>query len=137
MTLTASRSGAAFERAWHRDQATSLRFAAAYAGSDPLIASLGSKYTIFIQRITVLITTDAAQSLTIRDSATTPVVFAVVPASPGLGLQTFEFGDEGIPATVGKDIDAVVSGAGLAGNLDVECYAKIVPATAGVVASDL
>jgi hypothetical protein len=128
--------GYRFIRDFYRDVGRSLRFLAAYTGTAPYLTCPGAKYTIFIQKIILLVTTDAAQSLTFRDTATTPVVIAVVPASPGVGVITFDFGDDGIPLTEGKNFDIVPSAAGLAGWVNVEAYARIVPQEA-LVPADL
>lgn len=125
-----------FLRKYHRDVSKALQFAAAYAGSAPLITCPGAKYVIYIQKITVNITTDAAESLTVQDDGSSPRVFATVPASPGVGIQTFDFGPEGMAAQVGENIDVAVSGAGLAGWINIEAYAAI-PPTVGVVPADL
>lgn len=123
-----------FLRKYHRDVGKALQFAAAYAGSDPFIATLGAKYTTRVQKVTVNITTDAAQSLTVQDSAGR--VFCTVPTSPGVGVLEFDFGAEGMAATKGADIDIAVSGAGLAGWINIEAYALIEPET-GIVPTDL
>jgi hypothetical protein len=128
--------GGRFIREKYTDVSTSVRFINTYGGSDPLIVSPGAKYTIFIQRVLFLCTTDAAQTLTVRDSASTPVVAAFVASSPGVVLKTFDFGADGQPMTQGKDIDISVSAAGLAGWVSVEAYARILP-EAGLVPSNL
>ncbi len=98
------------------------------AGVDPtgaLIASPGSKYTIFLQKITALITTDAAAGLTFRDSAGTPVPVQSVPVSPGVGEFVLLDVTEGVPLTEGKALNLVASAAGLAGIINIEAYAKL------------
>lgn len=98
------------------------------AGVDPtgaLIASPGSKYTIYLQKLTVLITTDAAPTLTFRDSAGTPVPVSSLPANPGVGTFILLDVTEGIPITEGKALNLEASAAGLAGIVNVEAYAKL------------
>ena len=128
--------GARFLRDIYGAISQSVRFITSYTGTDPLIASPGAKYTIFIQKILFLCTTDAAQNITIRDNASTPIVATYIATSPGLGLKTYDFGAEGMPMTQGKDIDIAVSGAGLAGWISVEAYARILP-EAGLVPSNI
>jgi len=128
--------GYKFLRDTFTNVSASSRFGTGGTTIDPLIASPGAKYTIFIQKVMFLCTTDAAQNITIRDDAGTPVVAAFIATSPGLGLKTFDFGPEGQPMTKGQGIDAYISAAGLAGWLSVEAYARILP-EAGLVPSNL
>ena len=103
----------------------SVRGSVAAAGTSILPVITGqAKYTIYVQRVWVHITTDAAQSLTVRDTASTPLVLLVIPASPGTGPQVFEFPDEGFPLTEGKNLDLVLSAAGLAFNYAIDAYLK-------------
>lgn len=125
MAWRASGDGARFLRELYKNVSLSLRFAAAYTGSNPFITSPGTKYTIFVQKVLLLVTTDAAQTLTVQDSSS--VIAAYVAASPGLGLKTFDFGPEGQPMTKGADIDIIISAAALAGWISVEAYARILP----------
>jgi hypothetical protein len=83
-----------------------------------------AKYTIFVQKVVIMILTDAAQSLTLRDTNSTPKVIIVQAASPGLGLKSWDFGDDGVPLTEGKDLDLVLSAAGLAFNYEIYAYLK-------------
>jgi hypothetical protein len=126
-----------FLRAFNRDLSLSGTFAAAATGLAGACTVPAAKYTIYVQRIVFDVTTDAAQSMTFQDSAGTPVVIATIPASPGVGPQTFDFGNEGIPLTLGKNLDIATSGAGLAGRYQISAYAQINPGTASVVPSDL
>lgn len=118
-------SGAALRRLFKNVSTTLSMLAGADPSSDPLIACPGSKYTLFIQKIEVITTTDAAIALTFRDSAGTPVVIAVQAASPGVGRRVLLDVTEGVPLTEGKDLDLAAGGAGLAGRVIVEAYAKL------------
>lgn len=82
-----------------------------------------AKYTIYIRRINVIVTTDAAQAQTFKDTAGTPIVVAVVKASPGIGALTFEFAGDGFALTEGKDL-VLSSSPGLAYSYSVEAYIK-------------
>jgi hypothetical protein len=76
-------------------------------------------HTIRVTRIIVWIKTDAAQSITFQDSNGTPVVICKVPASPGADTRwDFDFGPNGAPLTLGKDLVASFSAAGLAGHME-------------------
>jgi hypothetical protein len=136
MAWRAAGDGAEATRNFYRDVSTQLAFTTAYTGSDPLISVPKAKYTIFVQSVKVHIRTDSAQSMTIRDSASSPKTIAYIPASPGVGDFSFDCGDDGLQLTEGKDIDVAVSGAGLAGDIIVKAYARIVPQEA-LVPSDL
>lgn len=81
-------------------------------------------YTIYVQRIIVWIRTDAAQSIAFQDSSAA-VEIAKVPASPGADTRwDFDFGTIGVPLTIGTDLKAVFSAAGLAGHMEWEGYQK-------------
>ncbi len=90
------------------------------------LAVRNSSYTIFVQSISVNVSTDNAATLTFKDDASTPVVIAQTKASPGLGLlEMFNGGAEGVPLTEGKNLDITASGAGLEGSLMVEAYQRL------------
>lgn len=111
-------------RRFNQDVSVTLTFAAA-ATTSTLITARDANHTVFIQKIAVYIETDAAQSLKIQDSASTPIQFALVAASPGAGYtKNWDFGPAGIGATVGKNITATFSAAGLAGHLEITAYTK-------------
>jgi hypothetical protein len=71
-------------------------------------------------------TTGVAQTITFQDDAGTPVPIAKTVASPTQGESyIFDFGPEGIPLTAGKNLDMVLSAAGLAGSIHIEGYQKL------------
>lgn len=100
-----------------------LAFAASQTTIDNLIAG-AAKYTIFIQKIVLTITTDAAQTITFQDDAAAPLVIASIPSSPGTGVINWDFGEIGRALTEGKNLDMVFSAAGLAGEVHIEGYMK-------------
>src|SRR3990167_8765707 len=109
-----------------RDESKGLAFTASNdfttSGAN-FVTVRNANYTIFLQKITVNVSTVAAQTLTFRDDASTPVVFAELPASAAKGSHTvLDGGAEGIPLTEGKNLDIVASAAGVAGSLFVEGY---------------
>lgn len=79
-------------------------------------------HTLFVTRILVAVTTDAAQTFTFQDSASTPIVIAKTKASPGIGPIDFDFGDDGTPLTEAKSFDLNISAAGLAARVHAEGY---------------
>lgn len=79
-------------------------------------------WTIFIQKITLAVTTDNAATQLFQDSAGTPIEVAKSKASPGLGPITWDFGERGFALTEGKDFQHKMSGAGMAGAVSVQAY---------------
>lgn len=85
----------------------------------------GANYQVFIQRIIVWISTDAAQSWSFEDDNGTPRQIAEVTSSPGDSTRwDFDYGDRGVPLNAGKDFELNVSAAGLAGFIVWEGYLK-------------
>lgn len=89
---------------------------------DPVFAGKAKEH-IWITRITICITTSAAQSVTVRDDGTPTPIFSV-PASAAVGAYEVEFGDDGYQVGAGLGIDLVGSGAGTAGTWVIEGYRK-------------
>lgn len=90
--------------------------------SKTLVTSKGSKWTTFVQKITVVITTSAAQIITIKDTAGTPVVIGSIAASAALGsIYTIDFGARGFALTAGKDL-VIAQTAGPAYSYSVDAY---------------
>lgn len=83
-----------------------------------------ANHTIIVTKIMVSVITDAAQSVSVQDSAGTPVIIAKTKASPGLGPITFDFGEDGTRLTEATNLVANLSGAGLAARIHVEGYQK-------------
>jgi hypothetical protein len=87
---------------------------------DPVFAGR-TKEHIFITRITICITTSAAESVTVRDDGTPTPIFSV-PASAAVGAYQVELGDDGYQVGVGLGVDLAGSGAGTAGTWVIEGY---------------
>jgi hypothetical protein len=107
----------------YRDKSTSLQVAAASAGQAGVIAAV-TGHTVYVQRIVVAILTSAAQTITFRDTAGSPVSIAIIPASAAVGtIYNFDFGARGVALTAEKGLD--ISGtAGPAYTVSVEAYAR-------------
>lgn len=106
-----------------RGRNKSLVIATADTGTKTLVTSRGAAYTIYVQRIIVTISTDAAQSITFQDSAGSPLFVEKVSSSPGVNTRwEFYFGVKGQPLTLGANLVAVLSGAGLGANINWNCY---------------
>lgn len=115
-------------RVIHSDASTSGNVVAATA-TTTAIAALSAKFTIFVQKLTIVITTSAANIITIKDSAGTPVVIGSIAASAALGsVYTIDFGSRGFALTEGKDL-VMAQTAGPAYSYTVEAYQKQTSAT--------
>lgn len=91
-----------------------------------VIIPKSASYTIFVQRIIFNCTTDAAQTLTFQDDNSSAKVIGKSAASPGLGIEIVaDFGPKGVALTEGKNLDIVVSAAGLAGQINIEAYQRL------------
>jgi hypothetical protein len=88
------------------------------------LVELKANHTIFIQKISVNVITDNAATLTFQDDNTTPRIIAGTKASPGIGPINFDFGEEGVALTEGKDFELKNSGAGLAAEITWTGYMK-------------
>jgi hypothetical protein len=95
------------------------------ADGDATLVSGRVQQTIYIQRVIVYITTDAAQSWVFTDSNGTPRKLCEVTASPGDETRwDFDFGELGMPLTEGKNFLLDVSAAGLAGHIEWYGYMR-------------
>lgn len=88
-----------------------------------LVTVRNANYTLYIQRITYVPTTVAAQAITVKDSNGTPVLVALIAASIAAPYVA-DFGAEGLPLTAGKNL-AASNTAGPGGRFKIECYAKL------------
>lgn len=127
--MSANKSAADL-RAVHRDISGNLLVAAA-TDDATLVTCRNANSTIYIQRIAFYVTTDAAQSMVFEDSNASAKKIAEIPSSPGdESPWIFDFGDNGVPLTEGKNFVMNVSAAGLAGHLEWDGYTRITSAVA-------
>lgn len=98
-----------------------------------LVTARNANSTIYIQRIVVYITTDAAQSIVFEDSNSSPRKVFEVSTSPGDETRwEYYSSDEGFALTEGKNFVMNVSATGLAGHVVWEGYTRITsPVAAG------
>lgn len=115
---------ASFLRRYWGDLSLTRQIAAADTSITDLIAVKNASYSIFVQKVTMTVSTDAAQSATLRDDASTPIVIAELPASPGEGRFEWDFGPVGVQLTEGKNLDLALSGAGLVMAVTINAYQK-------------
>jgi hypothetical protein len=117
-------------RRFYQDISGELAVAAG-TGDTTLVTVKDIYHTIYIQRIVVYVTTDAAQSASFEDSNGTAKKIAEVTTSPGDETRwDFWYGDRGVPLTEGKNFVLNVSAAGLAGQITWEGYSKLTAITA-------
>lgn len=117
--------GAGSYRSQFQDMTTQKSITTGVDGSaNPLITVKDAYHTIYVQRITVSVTTANAGTYTFRDSADTPVLVFGVPTNAAVGDHHVDFGDKGYGLTEGKDLDLAMSGAGPGAVVVVEAYQK-------------
>ena len=110
-------------RLFGTDKTTDVVLAVGDAGKDNVITPKSANHQLFIQKITASIVTAAAQAITIRDDAGTPVVIDVIPASQATSI-ILDYGPKGRALTVGKNLD-IVNTAGPAFDFHIEAYEKL------------
>lgn len=122
---------AADYRAKHRDKSTQLQVLAATADTT-IITPKSADHQLFIQSITVGVTTYAAKVWIFQDSAGTPVPIWLIsiPAAAGTtgadAQYRIDFGARGFGLTTGKNFDLNVDTAGAAAAITVEAYEVLV-----------
>ena len=115
----------------HTRKIKDLFILAATDDQTDVIAVKSANHRIYIQKITVAITTYAAKTWTFQDDASTPVpiwhisIPAAAPTTAGDATHEIDFGPTGIALTLGKNLDLDVSAAGAAGAIHIEAYEKL------------
>jgi len=108
-----------------------------YTTPAALITVRSADHRLYIQKISIGITTYAAKTWTFQDSAGTavPIGHISIPAaavalpSEG-GTIVFDFGPTGIALTLGKNLNMTMSATGAAGAIHIEAYEKLEGAVA-------
>lgn len=121
---------------WYRqvNQDISGHLAATTTTDDTTLVTVrNANSTIYIQRVIVYITTDAAQSWAFEDSNSSAKAVCKVTTSPGVDTRwDFYFGPRGLPLTEAKNFVLNVSAVGLAGTIEWYGYQRITtPMAAG------
>lgn len=125
-----------FYQGHYSDKTTDVAILAAtdYSTGDgtAIISAKSANHQLFIQKITISITTYSAKTWTFNDSAGTPVPVAhiSIPAAAVAlpsesGDITFDFGPKGFALTLGKNLLLDMSAAGAAGIIHIEAYEKL------------
>ena len=110
-----------FQR-WYTSKTTDVTLLAADSNKDNCIAVKSANHQLFIQKIFYNIVTSAAQTVTFRDDAGTPINVGIIPAS-ATGSVLFDFGPRGFALTAGKNLD-IINTAGPAGQIHIEAYER-------------
>lgn len=93
------------------------------ADTTKTIVAARTSHTLYIQKLTYVPTTVAAQAITLQDT-TTGNKYGLIPASQATPY-TLDFGEQGIPVTAGEGLKGVPASAGPAGNFVFEGYQKL------------
>lgn len=125
----------AFYKRQYTDKTTDF-VAVAATDDTTLISAKSAGHTLFIQKITVNITTYSAKTWTFKDSAGTPVPIghisipaAAVALPSESNSMVIDFGPKGLALTVGTNLLLDVSAAGAAGAIHIEAYEKLTAVT--------
>jgi hypothetical protein len=112
-------------RSTYGDASVSGIVATGTAGVDNVITVKSAKHTIFVQKITCVITgTASANDINFQDDAGTAVKALVVEASAAKGvIRTADFGARGFALTEGKNFD-INGSAGPVYSYAIEAYQK-------------
>jgi hypothetical protein len=101
-------------------------------GTVLLLAAKSANHRIIISHIIVAVTTYSNKTLSFEDSASTPVKvgFFNIPSTanstPGLQEFVINFIGAGSPLTVGKNLNLVLSAAGVGARVHIEGYHRLV-----------
>jgi hypothetical protein len=88
-----------------------------------IVTVRNTSHTIYVQRLTYVPHTVAAQAISIQD-ASTGKKLGLIPASQATPY-TIDLGELGYPNTAGENLRAVPAAAGPAGQFNVEGYQKL------------
>lgn len=86
-------------------------------------ALAGISRRIRVRRVTIAVTTAAAQTVQLR-SVTTDVPICGLAASAAIGPYTWDFGQVGRALPTGEGVEIVTGGAGVAATFQVEAYVE-------------
>lgn len=116
------------KRTFYQDISGSL-FVAAAATTSTLVTDRNANNTLYIQKVHIEITTTGAFTWTLQDSAGSPVPIIPAVSTAAVAHFDFDYGPEGVPCTVGKNLVLSISAAGAAGWVTWEGYQKLTVVT--------
>lgn len=127
---------------FHTSRNADVNLVVGTAGPVTVIAARSAGHQTFVQKIVVSINVYSAKTMTFQDTAGTPVLlglFSIPAAAAALvsesGQIILDFGPQGIALTIGKDLNLVLSGAGIGAAIHVEAYEKIGTTTGLAIAT--
>lgn len=112
------------KRTFYQDISGSLLVAAA-ATTSTLVTVRNGNNTLYVQRVHIEVTTTGAFTWSFQDSAGTPIPIVPSVSTAAVAHFDFDFGPEGVPCTVGKNLVLSISAAGAAGWVTWEGYSKL------------
>lgn len=115
-------------KSFYKNKTTDLNIVVGTQNYGDVITPKTSAHQLFIQKITLAITTHFAATVTFDDDGSGPAIAAHTDAAAGAGVPSvvvFDFGPEGRPLTVGANLDVSQSAAGLVGTVHIEAYEKL------------
>jgi hypothetical protein len=110
-------------RRWYADKTADVDLATGDGGKANVITCRSANHQLFIQKISYLPITSAAQAITFQDTANTPVKIGVVPASQTSPI-ILDYGPAGRALTAGKNF-SLANTAGPAAAVHIEAYEKL------------
>lgn len=118
----------------HKRKVTDLDILVGTQNYDNVISPKTANHRLYIQKITLSITTHFDATITFDDDGAGPPIAAftdeatVVPTVPS--SWTWDFGPTGRPLTLGANLDVTQSAAGIVGIVHIEAYEKLEGAVA-------
>jgi len=112
----------------HTRKVTDLNIVVGTQNYADVITPKSANHQLFIQKITLSITTHFAGTVTFDDDGAGPPIAAHTDAAAGAGIPsvvTWDFGPTGRPLTVGANLDVGQSAAGIVGVVHIEAYEKL------------
>src|SRR5690606_26560645 len=109
-----------------------FNFASDATGVQNIIVVRSAAHQIWIQKISLAITTHDDETVTFQDTSTSPVVIANHEDAAAATDENivWDFGPQGTPLEVGENLHLALSGAGIAGKVHIEAYATLLTPTA-------
>lgn len=106
--------------------------ATASTDDSALVTCRGTAWTVFLQHLTIAVTTQANTFWSFEGTGGTPILF-VTATNPAVGtVYDIDFGAEGVPLDAGDSFLLDVAATGIAGSIAWEGYQK----QTGVIAHD-
>jgi len=112
----------------YTDKTVDLEVLVATAALANVITPKSASHQIWIQKITLSITTHFATTFTVDDDGSGAVIAQHTDAAAGAGILSvivWDFGPKGTPVTVGANVDIAIGAAGLVARVHIEAYERL------------